>query len=56
MAATYTSGDINNAHGAAADKNAKLRYMAPPRPKNGIPSTIGAAAMVIKVMANIALL
>ena len=55
MAATYTSGAMRSAQGAAADKKANARYMAPPRPKNGQPNASGPHTIVSAVTARIAL-
>ena len=55
IAATYTNGDMSSAHGAAADKNANERYIAPPRPKKGTPNTRGAVTIVAKVINKIIL-
>ena len=55
MAATYTSGAMRSAQGAAADKKANARYAAPPRPKNGQPKTSGPHTIVSAVTARIAL-
>ena len=55
IAATYTSGAISSAHGAAADRNANALYIAPPRPRNGQPKTKGPTTIVNAVTARIAL-
>ena len=55
IAAMYTKGDMTSAHGAAADKNANERYIAPPRPKKGTPSTTGINIIVAKVINRIIL-
>ena len=53
-AATYTSGDISSAHGAAAERNANARYIAPPRPVRGQPSARGPTTITSAVNAKIA--
>ena len=55
-AATYTSGAISSAQGAAAERNAKARYIAPPRPISGQPRRGGPTTIVSAVTARIALL
>mmetsp|Transcript_4564 Transcript_4564/g.19456 ORF Transcript_4564/g.19456 Transcript_4564/m.19456 type:complete len:518 (+) Transcript_4564:1872-3425(+) len=55
-AAMYTSGDMSSAHGAAAERNAKARYIAPDRPRNGMPKTAGPRIIVAAVTPKIALL
>ena len=52
MAATYASGAMSRAHGAAADRKAKARYMAPPEPAKGMPRTEGPAAAMQKVSSS----
>ena len=55
-AATYTSGDISSAHGAAAERNANARYIAPARPRSGRPQISGPKIIVAAVTPRIALL
>ena len=55
-AATYTSGDMSSAHGAAAERNANARYIAPALPMNGMPNTTGPSTIVASVIPSMALL